>query len=170
MTSNKTLDVIHEQLEWMNKKDEQHIRITYVTGISVEFLDVHVENRNGVLVTSVFHKTAAEPYVLPYSSDHPRHVHVNIPYEALLRAARLCSNVYAFDRERLNIEIVLLSNGYPPAFIQRHFDRFIRINQAAAVRNEMDGRQYDELHQRLLYLPTRREKRCHISNQAVEKP
>lgn len=170
MTSNKTLNVIHEQLEWMNKKDEQHIRITYATGISVEFLDVHVQNTNGVLVTSVFHKPAAEPYVLPYSSDHPRHVHVNIPYEALLRAARLCSNVYAFDRERLDIEMVLLSNGYPPAFIQRHFDRFIRINQAAAVRNEMDGRQYDELHQRLLYLPTRREKRCHISNPAVEKP
>ena len=178
MTSNKAVDVIHDQLDWMNKKDEQHIRITYAVGLSVEFLDVHVENVNGALVTSVFHKPAAEPYVLPYSSDHPRHVHVNIPYEALLRAARLCSNVYAFDRERLGIEMVLLLNGYPPMFIQRHFERFFRINQATIVRTEINSQQYDKLHKTLLYLPTRREKRCQrnsganeeINHRAVKKP
>jgi hypothetical protein len=33
----------------MNKKDEQHIRITYSVGFSVEFLDVYAENCNGLL-------------------------------------------------------------------------------------------------------------------------
>ena len=99
ITSNMSLDIIHAQLDWMNKKDEQHIRITSVVGISVEFLDVHVENSTGALMRSVFHKPAAESYVPPYSSDHIRHIHITIPYEALLRAARLCSNVHVFDRK-----------------------------------------------------------------------
>ena len=59
-----SVDIIHVQLDWMNKKDEQHIRITSVVGLSVEFLEIHVENSNGALMTSVFHKPAAEPYVL----------------------------------------------------------------------------------------------------------
>jgi hypothetical protein len=162
------VDVIHTQLKWMNEKDAEHIRITYAVGFSVEFLDVHVENLNGALNTSVYHKPAAEPYVLPYSSDHPRHVHVNIPYEALLRAARLCSHVDAFDRERLAIEMILLINGYSPRFIQRHFDRFFRLNQAVRVRTELDAEQYGKLHQKLLYLPTRRERNRDAKQ--VDKP
>ncbi len=56
--------------------------------------------------------------------------HINIPYEALLRAARYCSGVYAFDKERFNIEMILLVNGYPPEFLLRNFNRFFRLNQA----------------------------------------
>ena len=159
MTTNMSVDAIHAQLDWMNKKDEKHIQITSSVGFAVEFLDVHIENSNGSLMTSVFHKPAAEPYVLPYSSDHPRHIHINIPYEALLRAARLCSDVYAFDKERLEIEMILLSNGYPPRFIKRHFKRFFRLNQATQVFTALDTEQYAILHQKLLYLPTRREKK-----------
>ncbi|CAF1146399.1 unnamed protein product [Didymodactylos carnosus] len=159
MTSNMSLDDIHSKLEWMNKKDEKHIHITYSVGFSVEFLDVKIDNANGMLKTSIFHKPAAEPYILPYSSDHPRHVHVNIPYEALLRAVRLCSHVYAFDQERLHIEMILLLNGYPPSFIRYHFNRFFRLNEAMAVHIALNATEYERLHRRLLYLPTRREKR-----------
>jgi hypothetical protein len=75
MTSNMSVDEIHAKLDWMNKKDEKHIHITYSVGFKVEFLDVNVENCNGSLTTSVFHKPAAEPYVLPFESDHPRHIY-----------------------------------------------------------------------------------------------
>ena len=159
MTSNMSVDAIHAQLDAMNKQDEAHIHITYAVGLSVEFLDVHVENSNGSLKTFVYHKPAAEPYVLPYSSDHPRHIHINIPYEALLSAARYCSDVYAFDKERLAIEMILLLNGYPPRFVKHHFDRFFRLNQVMEVFTELDAKQYKQLHQKLLYLPTRREKK-----------
>ena len=164
-----SVDAIPTQLDWMNEKDEQHIRITSVVGVSVEFLDVHVENSNGALMRSVFNKPAAEPYALPYSDDHIRHIHINISYEALLRAARLCSNVYLFDRERLDIELVLLLNGYPPLFTQRHFDRFFRINQATSVQAELDAGQYVKLHQKLLYLPTRREKKWQRNSRTSEE-
>ena len=159
MTSNMSIDAIYRQLDSMNRKDEKHIRITYTVGLSAEFLDVHIENAIGLLKTSIYHKPAAEPYVLPYSSDHPRHVHINIPYEALLRAARLCSDVYAFDKERLDIEMILLVNGYPSQFIRQHFNRFFQLNRCMEVFTELDSKKYQGLHQKLLYLPTRREKR-----------
>jgi hypothetical protein len=153
----------------MNKKDEKHIQITYSVGLSAEFLDVYLQNDHGSLRTSVFHKPAAEPYILPYSSDHPRHIHINIPYEALLRAARYCSNVYAFDKERLHIEMILLVNGYPPQFLQRHFNRFFRLNQVVQVLTDLDKQQYQQLHQKLLGLPTRREKKSSSSQRIADR-
>ncbi|CAF1416170.1 unnamed protein product [Adineta ricciae] len=61
-------------------------------------------------------------------------------------------NVYAFDGERLEIEMKLLLNGYPPRFLKYHFDRF---HQMIDVHMELDVQQYQTLHRKLLYLPTR---------------
>jgi hypothetical protein len=159
MSSNMSVEAIHVKLDSMNQKDEKNIKTTYSVGFKVEFLDVYIENCNGTLVTSVSHKPAAEPYVLPYSSDHPRHIQINISYEALLRAARLCSHVHALNKERLGIEMIVLLNGYPQRFIKRHVDRFFRVHQVVQVFTELDPLQYDKFHQKVLYLPTRREKK-----------
>jgi hypothetical protein len=43
-------------------------------------------------------------------------------------------------------------------FIKRHFDRFFRLNQATLVFTELHTDQYENLHKKFLYLPTRREK------------
>ena len=93
MTSNMSVDAIPTQLDWMNEKDEQHIRITSVVGVSVEFLDVHVENSNGALMRSVFHKPAAELYVLPYSDRITYVIYISIfhmkHYSVLLDYVRI---------------------------------------------------------------------------------
>ena len=107
MTSNLPIEQINAMLNVANRKDT-HIQITSKIGQSIDFLDVHVENKSGELNTSVYHKSMVEPYISPYSSDHPRHIHKNMPYVGLLRTARLCCNVKDFDGERLNIEMVLL--------------------------------------------------------------
>jgi hypothetical protein len=169
MTSNMSVEEIHIKLDWMNKKDEKHIHITYSVGLKVEFLDVNIENCNGSLMTSVFHKPAAEPYVLPFVSNYPQHIHINIPYQALLRTSRLCSDVYVFDRERLEIEMILLLNGYLPRLIKRHFDRFFRLNQAMSVFMELDAKRFEKLHKKFLYLPTRREKKSSHQRTTSEK-
>ncbi len=116
MTTNLTLEQINLLLDRANNKDE-NIRISRSIGSTVEFLDVCVDNNQGKLKTTVFHKPAAEPYIVPFLSDHPRHIHRNTIKGALFRAVRLCSNVEDFDKERLNIELTLLLNGYPPKFI-----------------------------------------------------
>ena len=115
MTTNLPLNQINKLLDTANNKDE-NIRISRSVGSTIEFLDVIVNNNGGDLKTKVFHKPAAEPYIVPFLSDHPRYVHRNTIKGALFRAVRLCSNVEDFDKERLNIELTLLLNGYQKAF------------------------------------------------------
>ncbi len=68
--------------------------------------------QDGILETSVYHKSAAEPYVIPFISDHPRHTFVNIIKTSLTRAVRYSSTFKAFNYERRHIRLTLLYNGY----------------------------------------------------------
>ena len=157
MTTNQTIDEFNIELEKAKKKDV-NIEINSIISTSVNFLDVTIANEDGHLRTSVFHKPTAEPYILPYTSDHPRHIHRNIPYAALLRAARLCSHVDDFNSERLRIDMSLLLNNYPPNYINKQFNRFFTQNDAVPVLEKLDPEVYQRLHSRLLIQPTRREK------------
>ena len=150
MTSNESLDIIKELLDKEGQKDA-NIGINYnIHQSTMEFLDVLIENNQGQLKTSVYRKPAAEPYILPYTSDHPRHIHSNTIHTALLRAIRLSSDVQTFDHERLNIEISLLLNGYSPKFITHHFKRFFRKHDALSIYQELDSERYQQLHASLL--------------------
>lgn len=157
MTSNLSRSDIEHLLETQNSKDE-NIRITSSIASAVEFLDVFVQNHQGCLTTSVFHKPAAEPYIVPYSSDHPRHVHRNAVLGSLFRAVRLSSQVEDFDRERLTIELTLILNGYPPVFVSHHIRRFFECNQVPTPSTRMNQSTYQNLHERLLARPTRRDR------------
>ena len=157
MTKNETTKDITEKLQKLNTKDI-NIQINYELGTSVNFLDVTVHNDNGKLRTSLHHKEAAEPYILPFTSDHPSHIHRNIPYAALLRAARICSHLNDFNSERIRIQVSLLLNEYPPRFIEKMFIRFFRMNNIELGSNRFNQDRYHLLHDRLLNQPTRREK------------
>jgi len=88
-----------------------NIKLVRQIGTSVSFLDLFIENKNGVLTTSVYHKEAAEPYIVPLTSDHPRHIFRNIIETALNRAVRYSSTLSAFHQERRSIKLMLLYNG-----------------------------------------------------------
>ncbi|CAF1536458.1 unnamed protein product [Adineta ricciae] len=136
MTTNSLSD-LKIQLNTIETKDA-NIRITTTTSPKIEFLDVQVENNHGQLRTSVFHKPAAEPYIVPFLSDHPRHVHRNIIKGQLIRAARLCSHVEDFNDERLNTEFTLLLNGYPPRFISYYFKEFFQQNNVSILMEKLE--------------------------------
>ncbi|CAF5118067.1 unnamed protein product, partial [Rotaria magnacalcarata] len=51
------------------------------------------------------------PCVVPFISDHPRHVFSNIIQAALLRAVRYSSTLDIFEKERRAIRLMLLYNG-----------------------------------------------------------
>jgi hypothetical protein len=114
--SNQTIEEINVKFEEAKTKDI-NIKIGSTIGTSVHFLDITITNENGQLRTSIYHKPTTEPYILPFTSDHPHHVHRNIPYAALLRAARICSHANDFNSERIRIDMSLLLNNYPPHFI-----------------------------------------------------
>ena len=169
MTSNESTEKIRELLDREGAKNP-NIQINYTIHESVEFLDVLVENIQGELKTSVFRKPAAEPYILPYLSDHPRHLHSNTIHTALLRAIRLCSDVTIFDRERLSIEIALLLNGYPPTFIIYHFKQFFRKHDASSVYKDLDAVAYQKLHDELLASSTQLTPSCDQLEQQQQQP
>jgi hypothetical protein len=77
-----------------------NIKLTGDVGKCVNFLDVCITNTNGILSTSVYHKEAAEPYVIPFKSDHARHTFRNIIRGALVRAIRYSSTLEIFNKER----------------------------------------------------------------------
>jgi len=110
-TSNESLEIINQMLDEANNF-HPNIKLVRQVGTSVSFLDLFIENKNGVLVTSVYHKEAAEPYIVPFTSDHPRHVFTNIIDGALTRAVRYSSTLLAFNEERRSIKLLLLYNGF----------------------------------------------------------
>jgi len=116
-------------------------------------------NNQGELRTRVFRKSAAEPYVVPFLSDHPRYVHRNIIQGALYRAVRVCSNINDFNRERLTIELTLLLNGYPPRFITHNFKRFFVEHNAISLIKASNNDLYTNVHLELIHQLTGSEKR-----------
>jgi hypothetical protein len=110
MTWNKSEQ---ELIKFLDDANTWHpnIKLEYKIGKSLPFLDVLMTNNNGILSTSVYHKPTAEPYVVPFISDHPRHVFRNIIQTALTRAIRYSSTFEAFQYERRYIQLMLLYNG-----------------------------------------------------------
>ena len=88
-----------------------NIKLDYKIGRVLPFLDVILSNDNGILSTSVYRKSTTEPCVVPFISDHPRHVFRNVTQTALARGIRYSSSLEAFHYERLSIKQTLLYNG-----------------------------------------------------------
>ncbi|CAF1315870.1 unnamed protein product [Rotaria sp. Silwood1] len=110
MTWNKSEETLQDLLHQANTW-HPNIKLEYKIGKNLPFLDVFFTNNNGILTTSVYHKPAAEPYVVPFLSDHPRHVFVNVIQTSLARAARYSSTLEIFNNERRCIQLSLLYNG-----------------------------------------------------------
>ncbi len=88
-----------------------NIKLVCQIGTSVSFLDVFIENKNDILATSVYHKEIAEPYLVPFKSDQPRHVFTSIIDGALIRAMHYSSTLSAFNEEHRSIKFMLFYNG-----------------------------------------------------------
>ena len=110
LLQNESLDKINQILDQANSF-HPNIKLVRQVSKSVSFLDVFMENKNGELATSVYHKEAAEPYIVPFKSDHSRHIFTNIIDNALLRAIRYSSTLLTFEHERRSIKLMLLYNG-----------------------------------------------------------
>lgn len=170
MTTNENVNEIQARLEQAAKKDV-NIKISYQIDQTVNFLDLTIMNECGRLRTTIYHKPAAEPYILPFTSTHPYHIHRNIPYGALLRAARICSNADDFHFERCRIDISLLLNGYPPHFIQKQFHRLSHTTDMHDVVERMNANEFASFHHKLLHQPTRHEQKLQkMMMNPIEQP
>ncbi|CAF1434058.1 unnamed protein product [Rotaria sordida] len=69
-TCNQSEDKVKELLEAANNF-HPNIKLEYKIGKSVPFFDVLVKNNNGILASSVYHKSSAQPIVVSFLFDHP---------------------------------------------------------------------------------------------------
>ncbi|CAF4402828.1 unnamed protein product, partial [Rotaria magnacalcarata] len=80
--SNVYVDTLKGLVNYWNKRDI-NINLSASIGYTAEYLDLKIENRGGSLISEVFHKASHEPYFLPFTSVHAKHIKKNIPYAAL---------------------------------------------------------------------------------------
>ena len=73
LTSNSSIEDLHRMLETPNQR-HPNIKLTHGIHSTVSFLDARIERKQNQLIISVYHKSALEPYVVPFRSHHPRHV------------------------------------------------------------------------------------------------
>ncbi|CAF2146683.1 unnamed protein product, partial [Rotaria magnacalcarata] len=142
-----------------------NIKLDYKIGKSLPFLDVQLTNNNGILSTSVYHKPAAEPYVTPFTSDHPRHVFSNIIKTSIERATRYSSTFEAFNYERRYIKLMLLYNDYPSTFIENEFHKYFSeyISKSPFLPLIDDEHKYFLMRKEILGLPTPRQSQVAMS-------
>lgn len=129
---------------------DSNIKLAANISQHANFLDLHIENQDGILFTSVYHKPSYEPYYLPFNSIHPLHMKKNIPFTMLLRAIRYCSTFEAYQKERDQLKIALLSNQYPSQLIDQQFNYVFYkydINQSLNIIT------YDEIRQKIINSP-----------------
>ncbi|CAF3831634.1 unnamed protein product [Rotaria sp. Silwood1] len=146
--------------------------IDYKIGQSLPFLDVLVMNDKGNLSTSVYHKPAVEPYVVPSISDHPRDVFSNVIQTALARAIRYSSTFETYQQERRNIKLMLLYNSYPSSFIETEFQKFYRqyIPTTSSLSFIPNENEFFLIRHKLLNQPTARQSQLAMSATRADLP
>jgi len=138
-----------QQIDRWNKLDKNIILKSNINN-QVNFLDLHIENQDGNLLTSVYHKPSYEPYYLPFNSIHPLHMKQNIPFAMLLRAIRYSSTFPDYLNERGKLRMDLLVNKYPVKIIDQQFNHMLQkfnINEPLSIYN------YDTFRQRVIDTP-----------------
>ncbi|CAF3594916.1 unnamed protein product [Rotaria socialis] len=148
-----------------------NIKLDYKINKSLPFLDLLLTNNNGTLATSVYHKPAAEPYITPFTSDHPRHVFANIIKTSLEHATRYSSTFEEFNNERRDVKLMLLYNGYPSTFIENEFTKYFFEHKSTSpfLQYIDQEKNYIHMRQKLLGQPTFRQSQVALSAAQANK-
>ncbi|CAF2708579.1 unnamed protein product [Rotaria sp. Silwood2] len=96
-----------KQVDRWNKFDE-NIRLLADVSLHADFLDLHMENQDGKLFTTVYHKPSYEPYYLPFNNEHGK------------------------------LRMALLLNKYPGELINQQFNHVLpklNINRPLTINN-----------------------------------
>ncbi|CAF4686105.1 unnamed protein product, partial [Rotaria socialis] len=109
-TPNDSLESIGQMLDEANNF-HPNIKLVRQIGRSVPFLDVFIQNSNGAFITSVYHKAAAESYVVPFGSDHPGHIFGNTIDTTIMIAVRYSTTLSQFEEEVRKMKLMFLYNG-----------------------------------------------------------
>ena len=104
---------------WLNTQDP-FLRFTHtVSKDELVFLDLLITPKDGGLKSITFHKPTSCNHLLHFSSFHPRHLRLNLPFGQFLRSRRNCSDLSDYKLEATKLSDKLSLRGYPSNVIQR---------------------------------------------------
>ena len=108
----------------------QHRNIKFTleheTSDCISFLDVLVtRNEEGTIETSMYRKETFSGLYMKFDSFVPHHFKKNLISGLLNRAWKICSSYELFYRGLNIIKEILMSNGFPVRFLNRHIRNFL---------------------------------------------
>jgi len=93
----------------------------------VNFLDVNVVLRNGIVSTDLYSKPTDKHQYLFHTSCHPNSCKKGIPFGQALRIRRICSTNAFFEKRARELCNYLVQRGYSKDHVKRKIDRARRI-------------------------------------------
>ena len=106
------------------------IKFTYESSkTKVTFLDVTTLVINGKLETTLNIKETDNHGYLYFSSCHPYHNKLSIPYSQFLRIRRICSKWEYFAEHALKLTMYLSLRGYPLQLIEESLDKVSKMRR-----------------------------------------
>ena len=121
---------------FLNDLNEAHSTIKFTAEwsySSISFLDTCVTLENGIISTSLHHKSTDTHQYLAAKSCHPRHCKAAIPYSQALRICRICSSDHDSRKNTNELHRHLVRHGYNPSFIRQQIDQASMINRNDAL-------------------------------------
>ena len=93
------------------------------------FLDVMVQNKGGRLETDIYYKETDSKQYLLFTSCHPRHTKLSIPYNLARRLRTIISEQNTLEMRLNELKSFLLTQKYPKKLIQSGIDRAMQLDQ-----------------------------------------
>ncbi|CAF4710620.1 unnamed protein product [Rotaria sp. Silwood1] len=119
-------------------------------GSTADFLDLHMENQDGQLFTTVYQNPSYESYYLPFNSIHPLHMKKNIIFTMFLRTSRYCSTFQVYLNEREKLRMALLLNKYPNRIIDEQFNHVL---SKCNIDQPLDFNNYNLIREKIIETP-----------------
>src|SRR5690606_14830915 len=84
-----------------------------VSDLKVNFLDVTIGAQSGQIYTNLYRKPTDKPQYLHFSSEHPHHTKISLPYSLALRCKRICSQEDLLENHFNILKNQFLNRSYP---------------------------------------------------------
>ena len=102
------------------------MKLTYETSSGiVNFLDLDVSLRYGVIHADLYIKPTDCHHYLHYQYPHPLHIKTSIPFSQALRVNRICSSEKDFKTHVSHMEEWLLARGYSEIVANNQIDKVV---------------------------------------------
>ena len=134
--SKEDIDTLHNILNNLN----EHLKFTIDSSDhQLPFLDCMVIKNGNLIETDIFYKPTDSKTYLLFTSCHPKHTKVSIPFSLARRLRTIISNEDTFDIRAQELEEYLIKQKYPKTLIQAGIQKAKSLHRTNLL-NEINPR------------------------------